>query len=233
MFGAPFSHTRFSLPQQGSSEIPIRLGLYTTLKGRFGAGADARIKNMALNASLNGTAKGVTALPTRFLAQAHLGGTASGWQAIAVAARPSLSLKCRGEMGANLFTGADLPAALKGTFRAGADIYSRFALEGKLNCQALLGANLGYAPHLTALLSGLADADLLWEETVQIAVSMPPGSELRIDSGNYTVTLNGKNILHLQQGDWLMLNRELAALTIDSGTGSALKGSVIYTEKYL
>ena len=57
--------------------------------------------------------------------------------------------------------------------------------------------------------------------------------ELRIDSGNFTVTLDGKNILHQQQGDWIVLERELAALTVDSGSGSQLSGSIIYTEKYL
>lgn len=233
MFGAPFSRLRFSLPRQDGNEIPIRLAVRAGLNGYFGAGADAKIKNMPLSARFTAMAGGVSALPDDFLAEARFHCTARGLQAIGILAAPTLRLGFSGEIGANLYTAATPAARVEGELQAGADIYNSFMLAAALDCQALLGANLYYGLFFTALLSGLADAALLEEQVVEIAGSIPPGSELRIDSGNFTVTLDGKNILHQQQGDWIVLERELAALTVDSGSGSQLSGSIIYTEKYL
>ena len=77
------------------------------------------------------------------------------------------------------------------------------------------------------------DASSQEEQAVLIRVSLPAGSELRIDSERYTVTLDGENILHLQEGDWLMLDRDLCEITVDSGTGAELTGKMVWTERYL
>lgn len=78
-----------------------------------------------------------------------------------------------------------------------------------------------------------AGAIFLDEERIAIACTIPPGGVLRIDTENYTVTLDGENILHLQSGDWPKLARGLQQLLVASGTGGALAGSLTYQEAYL
>lgn len=80
---------------------------------------------------------------------------------------------------------------------------------------------------------GLADAVHLDVETVQIVLTIPAGSELRIDTENYLVTLDGENVLYAQSGDWPRLERSLQAIDIDAGSGGELTGSVTYTELWL
>lgn len=68
---------------------------------------------------------------------------------------------------------------------------------------------------------------------LSIGISIPPGGELRIDSDNYTVTLNGENVLYAQSGYWPILSRELAQMTIDSGTGGEMAGEIVFAERWL
>ena len=68
---------------------------------------------------------------------------------------------------------------------------------------------------------------------MEINVQLKPGSELRIDTENYTVLLDGKNILYLQSGDWPELSRDLAYITIDSLSGGTLTGEIVYSERWL
>lgn len=66
-----------------------------------------------------------------------------------------------------------------------------------------------------------------------IDISIPPGGELRIDSDNYTVLLNGENVLYAQSGYWPVLSRELTQMTVDSGTGGEMTGEIVYSELWL
>lgn len=66
-----------------------------------------------------------------------------------------------------------------------------------------------------------------------IDISIPPGGELRIDSENYTVLLNGENVLYAQSGYWPILSRDLAQMTVDSGTGGEMTGEIVFAERWL
>ena len=45
--------------------------------------------------------------------------------------------------------------------------------------------------------------------------------------------LDGENVLYAQSGDWINVSRELLRLIVESATGGALEGQLIYTERYL
>ena len=64
-------------------------------------------------------------------------------------------------------------------------------------------------------------------------LTIPPGGDLRIDSGTFTVTLDGRNVLHTQSGDWIEVSRELLRLLIESASGGQLEGRLVYTERFL
>lgn len=64
-------------------------------------------------------------------------------------------------------------------------------------------------------------------------VTIPPGGELRLDSDVFLSMLDGENVLYAQSGDWINVSRELLRLIVESATGGALEGQIIYTERYL
>jgi len=82
----------------------------------------------------------------------------------------------------------------------------------------------------------LSTASMTDKDSFVINVIVPPGSELRIDSENYTVTLDGENIIHLHEGfgeymGFIKISRETVDLLVDSG--GTLNGEIIYQERYL
>lgn len=79
----------------------------------------------------------------------------------------------------------------------------------------------------------ITEASSQTTEMARIDVTIPPGSELRIDSETYRALLDGNNILYAQNGDWIVLARELLYLDIESASGGSLDGVLIYTERYL
>lgn len=86
---------------------------------------------------------------------------------------------------------------------------------------------------LNEVLISMLDAISQTTETVRIDITLPPGSEIRIDSDTYRVIMDGTNILYAQSGDWLTLTRELLNIDIESASGGSLTGTIIYTERYL
>lgn len=82
-------------------------------------------------------------------------------------------------------------------------------------------------------LTSIMDAQIRATEVVRIDITVPPESEIRIDSETYRALLDGENILYAQNGDWLMLSRELLYVDIESASGGVLAGTMIYTERYL
>lgn len=78
-----------------------------------------------------------------------------------------------------------------------------------------------------------AYSTVLDEETMFISVSIPSGGVLEIDSDTFDVFLNGENVLNLHDGSWLFLDREVVSISIDTGTGGGLEGSLLYEERYL
>lgn len=79
----------------------------------------------------------------------------------------------------------------------------------------------------------ITEASSQTTEMARIDVTIPPGSELHIDSETYRALLDGNNILYAQNGDWIVLARELLYLDIESASGGSLDGVLIYTERYL
>lgn len=77
------------------------------------------------------------------------------------------------------------------------------------------------------------DATTLTKEVILLNVTIPPGGKLVIDSDLYTAMLDDENVLHLHKGGWVWLERNLISIAVDSGTGGALTGKVIYNERYL
>ena len=128
---------------------------------------------------------------------------------------------------------AQMDGQLTAKTAAGAYVWFAVQAADSLVSDALVGAEIASESTFSEILTVRPDAFLQEEQSVLIRVSLPAGSELRIDSERYTVTLDGDNILHLQEGDWLMLDRELCEVTVDSGVGAKLSGKMVWVERYL
>ena len=230
MFGGRFSLTRFNLAGT-TTDILIRIAFADQLEGQAGAGSDIRVESMTLSARLEGTGAGAAGIPLVLQVAEGLKAQAGGVAAILIAGGLEGWLEADCAVGADYSVLLRLSDSLAGKGTAGANIHFSLPLAEKLEGAAAAGADLYDVVSLQALLSSFADAGSLEELVTIILGSIPPGSELRIDSDNFTVTLDGENVLYMQEGDWIDLERQLRGLVINAA--GSLEGEVIYTERYL
>lgn len=234
MFGrGRFGLTRFDV--SGSTlDIKIRLTFSDALKGRIGSGIDLIVESMTFSSKLNGDLKGAAAIPTEIIMSDSLSSVVSG-----VAAYP-IAIQFYDVLSGKINAGADYSVTFvfedaletKG-IKSGADIYLTLPLSDKLMADVQGGMDLYFTEFFSDMLSALANVGSLEQIETIINAAIPAGGELRIDSENYTVTLNGENILHLQKNDWINIERGLKNLIVNSGSGGQLEGRLIYTERYL
>ena len=107
------------------------------------------------------------------------------------------------------------------------------SFDEKLSYSIAISKDLVYNLIVTDLLSCDVSSVILENEKITINVTIPDNGRLEIDSDIFTLLLNGENALHLHSGEWLFLDRDIENISIDSGTGGALTGSLIYNERYL
>lgn len=226
-----FSLVRFSL-RGDDRNIPIRQVFPARMGSLAGPAVPVEASGI-FGGTLRGNARGSIALPVSMDTGTELGAD------------------CR--MRANVLTGFEAGGALghkvtgsqnqllSGEFAVGMgsetagskNILLFLELGGRLAANATGVKDIYTSPLMHGALIALSGAITQTTETASITVTLPPGAELRIDSGTYRVTLDGENVLYAQAGDWINISRELLYLNIESATGGQLEGSLIYTERYL
>ncbi len=115
----------------------------------------------------------------------------------------------------------------------GKNIEMALNLEDDLNGNLFIGKNVFYDFLVAEQLNAEIAANVLEKQMARIEVTIPPNGELRIDSNVFNATMNGENILHLYNGDWIMISRDTTTLTVQTASGGTLVGQLLYTERYL
>ena len=172
-------------------------------------------------------------LPVSMKVGAQMAGSCRGSVQILAGIKDTAALSAKAQTLAILQPPFKAQASLTATTKAGLNIYQTMKAGGKLSAVSRLGCNIWLNQLFAASLSAFVSLHNLSSESAVILGEIPAGSELRIDCENYTVTLDGVNILHLQDGDWPQFSRELMSLMVGSGSGNTLEGRVMYRERWL
>ncbi len=123
--------------------------------------------------------------------------------------------------------------ALQSGFKLVKDFPVMLTTTDEINLSADVAKDIARSILSTSGLYVETEAAFVDTETITINITLPPGGVLRIDTENYVVTMNEQNALNQQVGDWIKLARGLQDISVSSGTGGALEGSVTMTEAYL
>lgn len=231
-----YSRARYGLARYslGGENRVIEAGEdFSEALGGLAGGAVPVDVGESFGAALLGSAHGVIAIDAAFAARAGLLG----------AARLSADV----DVGAGFFAlldGAayaqkDIPAPLEalegllGTSWVGKDIPAPAALADRLDGRAAGSKDIPGDLSAWEVLTSMGEATSQTTRQAMFQLTIPPGGELRIDSGLFLVLLDGENALHAQSGDWVDVSRELLRLNIESASGGGLEGQMIYTERFL
>lgn len=226
-----YNLSRFSL---GSQDNTIHIELLLTGNLESVAGVAIPIETTAFfNDVARGAARGAIGIASAFESYTIMNASTLMQANIIAQALFENALYAETEGVQNAMIICDLTDSFAASAYASADIFWH---ESHATTFAALAAGVKdilIEPLLYEVLGVISNASTQSTELVSIAVTLPPGGELRIDSDTFRVLLNGENVLDKQSGDWLTLSRNLLYLDIESATGAGLSGNLIYTERYL
>lgn len=226
-----FSLSRFSLGSQDNS-LPIEVTFVEELKQV--AGIAVPVPTTAFfNDVIRGTLRGAIAMKSSFESVAYLRHSCKMNANINLAfmAGEALAATVEGSQNNNIVTA--LTDSLRKIVYGSKSISSSGSFNAILNGVVDGVKNIQLSQVVNEVLTSVLSAGSQTMETVRIDITLPPGSELRIDSDTYRVLMDGNNILYAQSGDWLTLARELLYVDVESASGGTLEGTMIYTERYL
>lgn len=231
MFGGQFSLGRYSLGRQ-EMEFEVKTRFHAALLAAAGVGKNVPV-DISNYAALVGQLILTPGIPTNFVGEAALNAQMDLICKVPVAASAVQILNAPCDLAKNIRSCGEFPVHLKASVYFAKNMWHKFALAGALKESLWLAKNISFIFSAAAILNALASVYTLDNETMEISVEVPPGGRLYIDCDNFNVLLNGENILHLHKGDWIHLDRDIIRLAIDSGTGGALSGNLVVTERFI
>ena len=230
MFGGRFSLTGFSLRERIEKDLRIQANFTEIIGVLISSG-----QNIGIQHNFREVINTETTL-TAGIRFAHTFGETFGAENTAVA-NYRFSHSFRENISAETFAGCDI--SIKKDFEesidmqifAGMNISYHHDFGENINANVSMGENISFGANFREGIFGVLNAGIIDEDMLVIDVTIPPGGELRIDSENFTVTLNGESILHLHEGSWVNISRStIDIIALPDGT---LNGQLIYLERYL
>lgn len=239
MFNSRFSLSQFSLQSADDEfDLEVSASFSDSLKNVSGFGVSIIVSQNMYDSLMNYT-KSIASIIAEFNSSDTLLGTFDGFVGIVLDFDAASSLRSKSNFIKDIDSSQEIKEDLNSKCYVSKDMLigqenaGVISFDEKLSYSIAISKDLAYNLIVTDLLSCNVSSVILENEKITINVTIPVNGRLEIDSDIFEVLLNGENALHLHSGEWLFLDRNIESISIDSGTGGALTGSLIYNERYL
>lgn len=231
MDGGRYSLTRYSV-NRADKAVEVRERFSAGLGAVAGGAVPVEYRGR-YGESVQGSARGTVSVVSGLAAQEGLSAAVSMSADVVVRAAPAGALFCAARGRKNVYTALNAQDGINARIWGAKLVPASLAAAGGLHTRAAASKDVLTALQGWETLSAAPEAGSQTVERAVFQLTIPPGGELRIDSGLFTVLLDGENALHAQEGDWISVSRELLRLTVECASGGPLQGHLIYTERYL
>ena len=230
-----FDYLKFGLRAEDTRDFDVAVNFSDSLKNLSGSGS-AIFVDLFVFESMQNTAKLTPTFPEKFTALGELKADIDVIGGLIVLFDSSTDLNNKTSIIKNIEAFHNYLCEFKNKVYVGKD----FAIYGNdSNFKSVLDVILSFAKDiktaevLTELLNSIISTVILDTESCEILVTIPANGTLEIHTDTYDVFLDGVNIIHLHNGDWIFLDRDVISVDIDTGTGGQLQGQLLYDERYL
>ena len=232
MFGGKFGKIRFGLQEADFGEFEVKARFYESIRSTsaFGLDFDAATAYSETFASDFLLTKGV---PFTVLAEESVQTNVELLGTLPIVTRIEEKLLTDILLSENIYTIEQIKEKVKASVWLSETIDFFLNLSGAVKPDIQFGKNIWNPINVSESIHHFTSIYTLDQERMEIQVSIPPGGKLYIDSENFNILLNGSNVLHLHQGDWIHVDRETIRLVLDAGSGRSLNGNLLVTERYL
>lgn len=226
-----YSLTKFSINRDENS-VEIAENFSESLKSLAGAAIPVEVRERYSDA-VQGHTRGTISVAATMTADEILSSIATMSANIIIQASVAETVTAGVEGKKNLPAALTSTDSLAASVRGSKDTPATLGAYEALTASTVGSKDIYIAVVVADTLTAIMEATSQTTEIAVVQVTIPPGGELRLDSENFSAMLNGENVLHAQSGDWINISRELLRLLVESSTGGALEGQLIYTERYL
>lgn len=230
-----FDYLKFGLRAEDTRDFDVAVNFSDSLKNLSGSGS-AIFVDLFVFESMQNSTKLTPTFPESFTALGELKADIDVIGGLIVLFDSSTDLNNKTSIIKNIEVFYNYLCEFKNKAYVGKD----FAIYGNdLNFKSVLDVILSFAKDiktaevLTELLNSIISTVILDTESCEILVTIPANSTLEIHTDTYDVFLDGVNIIHLHNGDWIFLDRDVVSVDVDTGTGGQLQGQLLYDERYL
>lgn len=231
-----YDDRRYSLARYSVNQGTKTVGIEESFSESMGAVAGAAVPvdlRCRCTETMVGRARGTISVAAAISAADGLSAS------VRMSADVRIRLSAGETLGAAAYGQKNMPAVLAASDELAAAIWASknfpalLELTDRLTAAAAGSKNVPAPLRASEILTAITEATSQTTERADFQLTIPPGGELRIDSGLFTVLLDGENALHTQSGDWINISRDLLRILIESASGGQLQGQLIYTERYL
>lgn len=228
---------RMNLLAGDSDEVRVNIGMAEVMRGMVGSGEDIHEALFASVATEAGGQGGAGVHEAQAWAEA-LGAGAAAYPVYMVQEALSGGFDGTARSVTTSWMALESGAAVSGLLYFGRELYERISAGAVMEAGALAGCNLRLGKDAVAadtMVGAAASNRRVVTEEALFDLYISPGSELVIDSDGYVVTLDGENVIDVQTGTWLRLDRDVVEVRFESAMGRVqdLKPMVTYTAKWL
>jgi len=232
LFKGKFNISRFNTGHF-SPDVQVVVIFSERLEGLFGIGTDTPIE-VCFHFKTAGNVMMASGIPESFIGDTEL------WQSTMIRANVPLVAVFSEDLTAkvSVYMDINLSPVFANSFMARSwmvkDIHFGQEFFDGLLQRTVMCADMSVVVTFLEMFECVVYAVVLDYQTAQIAVTIPPGGELRLDSGIFTAMLDTQNVLHSYSGNWINLKPGMVRLDmagVIGGTG--LTAQVLYNERYL
>lgn len=229
-------HNRFSLYRYSLGSEDNRIESEQQFDAYLGSVSGPTIKIPAteyFSATISGSGRGTISVPSEIQFNDSLSVEVSGNANVIINATFQDDLKSSLWVSKDFHIFIDFFVELQNIANAAKVMQCADSMQTALNASVHASKDLGQRQSFFDSLSAATGAIRQKTESLTVTIEIPPGAELRIDSENYTMLLNGENVLYAQSGAWINVSHDLIRLDIESIDGGDMSGALVYTERYL
>lgn len=230
-----FDYLKFGLRAEDTRDFAVQVTFNDTLKNLSGSGS-AIFVDLSVFESMRNVTKVTPTLPEKMVALEALKANVDVIGGLIVSFTPLDELK----NSLSLVKDISVSKEFKDNKLCKVYVGKDFAIYGEdsnfscgANLNVFVAKDIIIKDIITELLNCHVSTVILDTDECTIKVTIPANSTLEIHSDTYDVFLDGENIIHLHNGDWVFLDRSVVSIQIDTGTGGGLEGQMLYDERYL
>lgn len=232
-----FSLLRFSLRAENGDDVIYAAAMAATLRAMIATGGNLS-GAVFMAAMAEGVHRGAAGVPLAGALSSRFFGSAQGALSTPGPFRMEERIFCASVLAQNACPFISPGAALGGLFAVSANDAFTAEVACALYGRRSLALNRPiFDLCMYAFFSAQVTTFHFTIRYQELSLVIPPGATLVIDSENYTVLLDGENVLEAHSGAWPTLSRDLYDIVVEPvgvPEGSErLEKKILYTEKYL